>query len=85
MQDFAEPVLGEGLALGLLGALAGSFAGFVMASAVSRSVFGSPVQFHLAALPLLLLAGMALSGLGAGLALRQALRAEALSLLRSHA
>ena len=79
----AALLLGEGLAMGFVGALLGSGIGFALADSLSRVVFGEPLAFTLVTLPALVASGLLLSAIGSGLAIHGALRSDTVSLLRS--
>lgn len=72
---------GEGLLLGACGAVLGTGLGWALASALSGVVFARPLAFQPAVLPLMLVAGLAVSAAGCALALRRTLRSDALALL----
>jgi len=75
--------LGEGVLMGAAGAATGALLGFVLASALSRAVFDAPMHFEVATFPVLVMVGALLSLVGCAIAVAQALRADAISLLRA--
>ena len=65
--------MGEGLLLGGVGGLLGSFLGFAFAQAVSVNVFNSSITFHFLLVPLTMLVSILVTGLSCILPVRSAI------------
>lgn len=65
--------MGEGLLLGGIGGLFGSFLGFAFAQAVSVNVFNSSITFHFLLVPLTILVSILVTGLSCVLPVRSAI------------
>lgn len=65
--------MGEGLLLGGIGGLLGSFLGFAFAQAVSVNVFNSSITFHFLLVPLTILVSILVTGLSCILPVRSAI------------
>ena len=65
--------MGEGLLLGGVGGLLGSFLGFAFAQAVSVNVFNSSITFHFLLVPLTIIVSILVTGLSCILPVRSAI------------
>ena len=65
--------MGEGLLLGGIGGLLGSFLGFAFAQAVSVNVFNSSITFHFLLVPLTILVSILVTGISCILPVRSAI------------
>ena len=65
--------MGEGLLLGGVGGLLGSFLGFAFAQAVSVNVFNSSITFHFLLVPLTILVSILVTGISCILPVRSAI------------
>ena len=74
--------MGEGVILGILGGIIGSFAGFVFAQKVSLSVFGRAITFQYLLIPITIFVSVAITVLACMIPIRSSSNVEPAIVLR---
>ena len=75
-REIVAEFMGEGMLLGAVGGLLGSFLGFVFAQAVSISIFGSSISFRPVILPIAIIVSIAVTGLACLMPIKSATRVD---------
>ena len=81
-EEIIKEFLGEGVILGVLGGITGSFAGFIFAQKVSLSVFGRAITFQYLLIPVTIFVSVAITVLACMIPVRSSANVEPAIVLR---